>query len=119
MHGFRDLLAYQRAFDLANDIHLAVERWNPFAKWTVGTQLVRAADSVGANIAEAAGRRSLPDERRLLLVARGSAYELQHWLASAECRGLLSGDFTLRAAEVGRLVNGLVRHRSNALMPNA
>jgi four helix bundle protein len=61
-----------------------------FAKDTVGKQLVRAADSIGANIAEGSGRGTDPEIRRFLRVARGSLYETQHWLRRAYRRKLLS-----------------------------
>jgi four helix bundle protein len=74
---------------------------------------VRAADSIGANIAEAYGRYGLPDQRRLLHVARGSAYETEHWIARALARDLL-GDPTFddRITQLIRTLNGLIRfHR--------
>jgi four helix bundle protein len=51
---------------------------------------VRAADSVGANIAEGSGRGTLADHRRFLRTARGSLYETKHWLRRAFRRQLLS-----------------------------
>jgi four helix bundle protein len=72
--------------------------------------MVRAADSVGANIAEAAGRRTDPEKRRFLIVARGSVLELQHWLDRATARGLTLPPNAGRAAnELGRMLNGLVK----------
>jgi four helix bundle protein len=73
--------------------------------------MVRSADSVGANIAEAFGRGSHVDEARFLLFARGSANETQHWIERAFARGLLDDDaIRIRAQSVAQLVNGL--HRS-------
>src|SRR2546422_8336592 len=40
-----------------------------------GDQLVAAALSIGSNIAEACGRGTVPEFRRFLLYARGSAQE--------------------------------------------
>jgi four helix bundle protein len=72
--------------------------------------MVRAADSVGANVAEAAGRRTDAEKRRFLIVARGSVLELQHWLDRAKTRGLpLPTDAGREAAELGRMLNGLVK----------
>jgi four helix bundle protein len=72
--GFEALDAYQRAVALADDIRRSVEAWTSFDLWTVGVQLVRAADSVGANIAEAYGRWNYADRRRVLFIARGSSW---------------------------------------------
>ena len=72
-------------------------------------QLLRSADSVGANIAEAKGRWHIPDRRRFLFVARGSLYETEHWILRAEKRGLLETGFAARLEEVARALNGLIR----------
>jgi four helix bundle protein len=108
---FRDLIAYQRAVAIADELYAVVARWESFNRWSIGVQLVRAADSVGANIAEAAGRWHRADERRLLLIARGSLYETEHWMARAEARGLLPERSSERLSEVARALNGLIRKR--------
>jgi four helix bundle protein len=51
--------------------------------------MVRAADSIGANIAEGVGRGSFQDNRRFIRTARASLYETKHWLRRAYRRGLL------------------------------
>ena len=55
----------------------------------VGRQLVRAADSIGANIAEGFGRGNGPDHKRFIRIARGSICEVKHWLRLAYGRNLL------------------------------
>ena len=108
--GFVQLTAYRRAVVLADDSRTAVLSWDSFDRWTLGQQLVRAADSVGANIAEAYGRWSYADRRRMLFIVRGSLCELEHWFMRAEARGLLTPPTALgRAEEVGRMLNGLAR----------
>ena len=95
--NFEKLQVYQLSEKLADGIWQVVLRWQPLARDTVGKQIVRAADSVGANIAEGSGRGSLQDNRRFVRMARGSLYETIHWLRRAYIRRLLS------AAEVRAL----------------
>ena len=78
--NFENWRVYQLAEELADEIWKIVFRWNAFAKDTVGRQIVRSADSVGANIAEGTGRHSFQDNRVLVRTARGSLNETQHFL---------------------------------------
>ena len=56
---FENLRVYQLAEELADLCWKIVGMWNAFAQMTVGRQLVTAADSVGANIAEGPGEKAL------------------------------------------------------------
>src|SRR5260370_11232891 len=85
--NFEGLRVYQLSEQLAD---LIVLEWNPFARETVGKQLVKAADSVGANISEGTGRGTYVDNRRFVRIARGSLNETKHWLRRAFKRRLLS-----------------------------
>jgi len=104
-----NLRVYALAADVADSLHREVASWPSFERWTLGSQLVRAADSIAANIAEAAGRWHGPDKRRLLVIARGSPYETQHWLARAEARGLDAGQQEERLEDVARMLAGMIR----------
>ena len=117
MGGFHDLEVYRRSVVLATDVREAIRGWDNFDLWTCGVQLVRAADSVGANIAEAHGRDTFSDRRRQLYVARGSAFELEHWLLTAGARGLMTdGEALDEARQVSRMLNALARRWSRTLM---
>ncbi len=91
---FQDLDVYRLSEDLADAVWEIVRKWDELARDTVGKQLIRAADSIGANIAEGSGRGSPADTRRFLRIARGSLMETQHWLRRAFRRKLLSTDQT-------------------------
>ena len=88
--NFENLRVYKLSEELADEIWKIVFRWNAFAKDTVGKQIVRSADSIGANIAEGTGRHNFQDNRRFVKVARGSLNETQHFLRRAFKRELLT-----------------------------
>jgi four helix bundle protein len=111
---FRDLVAYRLAAALANELYEEATQWPKFAIWSVGLQLVRSADSVAANIAEADGRFQPADRRRFLMIARGSLYETEHWMLQAETRGLLPAGSATRVDEIARTLNGLLKRPTPA-----
>ena len=106
---FRDLVAYRRAAALGDELHREIATWSAFDRYGLGVQLLRAADSIGANIAEAAGRWSLPDRRRFLIIARGSLYETEHWLARAHERGLVAQERIDGLRAIAVPLTGLIR----------
>ena len=91
------LRVYRLAEELADQIWNLVIRWGDFARETIGKQLVRAVDSIGANIAEGSGRGTFADNRRFVRIGRGSFLETQYWLRRAYKRHLLA------SAEIDRL----------------
>src|SRR5437867_249403 len=88
--NFEKLQVYQLSEKVADSVWNIVIAWDAFARDTVGKQIVRAADSIGANIAEGSGRGSLQDNRRFIRMARGSLYETIHWLRRSYLRKLLT-----------------------------
>ena len=120
--NFEKLDVYKLSEALADDIWNVVAKWEYFAKDTVGKQIVRAADSVGANIAEGSGRGSYQDNRRFVRMARGSLYETIHWLRRAYIRELLSKQQTqnIRAiiSELSPKLNAYVRSIQERMTTN-
>jgi four helix bundle protein len=84
----RKLGVYQIASEVATHIIRHVRTFPRADRWTVGDQLRRAAVSVPANLAEACGRGTVPEFRRFLLFARGSAQEVVAILRVARRAGL-------------------------------
>ena len=89
-----DLRVLRAAETLADAIWSAVGEWDQFARRTVGEQLVRAADSIGANIAEGFGRYNYGEKLTFLYYARGSLFEAKYWLNRCNARSLLSKEKT-------------------------
>jgi len=92
--NFENLDIYKLSEKIADEIWEIVIKWNNLAQDTVGKQIIRSADSIGANIAEGSGRGTPQDNRRFLRMARGSLYETRHWLRRAYKRKLLSQENT-------------------------
>jgi four helix bundle protein len=91
------LAIYRKAEKLSDRIYDLVQGWSFFDRDTVGKQLVRAADSIGANIAESYGRYHYGDQIRFLYIARGSLYETKFWIRRAQSRQLISDDICANA----------------------
>lgn len=88
--NFENLKVYQLAEQLADAVWAVCSDWEHFDRDTIGKQIVRSADSIGANIAEGTGRYGIPDNKRFAYIARGSLNETQHWLRRAYKRNLLN-----------------------------
>ncbi len=85
----KDISAYRIAFDLSNYVWDIVIKWNYFAKDTVGKQLIKAVDSISANIAEGFGRYFKKDKVNFYRYSYGSIAESLDWIEKADKRGLL------------------------------
>src|SRR5205809_4779104 len=106
---------YQRAEEVADRIWDLVSAWDWFPRKTVGTQLARAADSIGANTAEAGGRFHPHDVRNFLYYARGSLRETKFWLRRAVHRKLITDEvFDILDGELeqfSREINASINHQ--------
>lgn len=87
-----ELQVYQISMKLADEVHDLVLEWDNFHKFSTGTQLLDAADSVSANISEGYGRFHFKDHRNFLYFSRGSLSETKTWLTKAVNRKLIAED---------------------------
>jgi four helix bundle protein len=110
---YRNLFAYAAASRLADDAYRDVRRWPSFERGTIGRQLMRSVDSIGANIAEAHGRWQPRDKAHFLVIARGSLCETDHWLTRAHARGLVEEVPSEQLDEIARGLSGLIRAQRN------
>ncbi|HCJ66345.1 MAG TPA: four helix bundle protein [Elusimicrobia bacterium] len=85
-----DLRIVREAEDIADKIWDEIINWNHFVKDTIGKQLVKSADSIGANIVESQGRFHPKDVTNFLYMSRGSLSEVKYWLRRSAKRQLLS-----------------------------
>ncbi len=89
---FETLQVLQSAEQLADSIWKQVVTWDDLPRDVVRKQLTRAADSIGANIAEAFGRYHFGEKLQFLYFARGSLFETKYWLNRVLRRSLMPVD---------------------------
>ena len=89
-YNLEDLEVYQLAESFSDEVWFIVHDWDYFAKDTVGKQIVRSSDSIGANIAEGYGRYHYKENRNFCYFSRGSIIETKGWLKRSKIRGLLT-----------------------------
>ncbi len=112
---FTDLIVYQKAGSLSPDLFLLSRAWPKEETYSLTDQIRRASRSVGANLAEAWGKRRY--EAHLvskLTDADGENHEVEHWLITARDDGYIAeAQFVTlreRKREVGRLLGSMIQH---------
>ncbi|MFD2999790.1 four helix bundle protein [Pontibacter toksunensis] len=108
-----DIDAYKVSFTLSNFIWLRAERWEHFAKNTIGIQFTKAGDSISANIAEGFGRYGKKEKIQFFRYARGSVYECLDWNEKRKIRKLLTQEeyeyvFSI-LQKLPKLINTLIK----------
>jgi four helix bundle protein len=107
--SLEELRVLQDAEAVADAIWREAVQWEPFARQVVGEQLARAADSIGANIAEAFGRFHYGEKLQFLYYARGSLFETKYWLNRVVTRELMASDqaqdYASRLTAIARQLN--------------
>lgn len=88
--NLEELQVYNLSMDIAERVWNIIYKWNYFEKDTVGKQLIRAIDSVAANLSEGYGRFHYKENRNFCYYSRGSLYESKTWITKAFNRGLIS-----------------------------
>ena len=77
MEDFKKLTVWSKAHALTLSVYQQTRAFPKDELYGLTSQIRRSAASIGANIAEGCGRRSDPEMRRFVQIARGSASELE------------------------------------------
>jgi four helix bundle protein len=113
MQDFRNLSVWAKAHRLAIDVYVVSARLVDRREYNFRNQMVRAAISIPANIAEGCGRSGDRELRRFCRIALGSGSELEYHLLLARDLGFLPGPvykpLATQVVEVKRMLAGLVR----------
>ena len=121
-----ELQVYQLSMELGEKIWKIVMKWDYFAKDTVGKQLVRAVDSIAANLSEGYGRYHYKESRHFGYYSRGSLFETKTWITKAHNRGMTNDvDFgeiiksvDIIGVKINNYINSIGRGSNNKVSEN-
>ena len=109
VRSYRDLLVWQKGMDLAEEAYTLVKFFPKAEEYRLTSQLLRAAASVPANIAEGNARATRKDYAHFVSIARGSVAEVETFLQLAVRVKLVTLDQAAPAIsladELGRMLN--------------
>ncbi len=110
------LEVYLVAETFSDKIWEIVMKWNRIAQYTVGEQVIRSSDSIGANIAEGYGRYFFKEKIKFLLYSRGSLLETKSWLRKMKNRKLITqkqfDELHTELADAHKKLNGFIKYIS-------
>ncbi len=108
--SFRDIIAWQKAHSLCVDVYTILKNNKDFS---YRDQIQRAVVSIMNNVAEGHSKRSDKSFRNFLLIAKGSAAEVESMLELGKSLGYFTlpqhEDLTQRADEISRLISELIK----------
>ncbi len=112
--SFRDLVVYQKAFKVARDIFDISKRFPKEETYSLTDQIRRASRSIGAQIAEACGKRRYEKHFISKLTdADAEHLETQHWIGIAiSCKYMekdQAAEIIRDLKEIGRMLNSMIK----------
>ena len=111
LESYRDLTVWQKSMDLAAQIYALTAAFPKSEEFRLSSQMIRAAISIPANIAEGSMRSTRKDYARFVGIARGSTAELSTFLMLAARIDLGPKEEATAALslceEVGRMLTAL------------
>jgi four helix bundle protein len=111
--SFQDLKVWREAMELVEDVYRVSPRFPPQERFGLTAQARRAAVSIASNIGEGKRRKSQRAFAYHLDIALGSQGEVEVQLEIARRLAFIDPDDYVRvsgrAAQVGKMLNGLIR----------
>jgi four helix bundle protein len=121
VQSYRDLLVWQKAMRLAAEAYRLGRLLPKAEEYRLTSQLLRAAASVPANIAEGHARGTRKDYAHFVSIARGSLAETETILFLLVEVELLAEERVQAAlelsSEIGRMLNGLLARLRDTTKP--
>ena len=118
---FTDLIAYQKAFELGRLVFRTSKGWPTEERYALTDQVRRSSRSVGANLAEAWGKRRYEAHFvSKLSDADAELLETEHWLRCAMDHGYITqaqfDEIYVLMREIGRILGALMQNPAPFLL---
>ncbi len=111
VRSYRDLVVWKKGMALAASVYRLTRQLPKHEEYRISGQMIRAATSVPANLAEGHGRGTRRDYAHFVSIAKGSLAELETFLllvAELDLAPSTATDLVLaQAEEVGRMLTAL------------
>ncbi len=113
IESYQKLAVWQKSIDFVTYIYNITQIFPKEEAYGLTAQMRRAAISIPSNIAEGRSKRSTRDYLRFLSISYGSLAELETQLIIAEKLRYITPEIQeqmlMKTAEIGRMLNGLIK----------
>lgn len=113
LRTFTDLDVWQKGHELVVAIYSLTKTFPAEEKYSIVSQLRRAAVSITSNIAEGFGRHSVKEKSHFYNIAHGSVSELQNQILISRDVGYITSEISnelfTQCAVVHKMITGLLR----------
>lgn len=113
MKNFKELLIWQRSHQLVLDVYLITKSYPKDELYGLTSQIRRSSTSIPTNIAEGCGRNSDAEMSRFLIIAQGSAAELEYQIILSKDLLYISTEtfekLSLELIEIRKMINTFIQ----------
>ena len=113
MKNFKELLIWQRSHQLVLEIYLVTKSFPKEELFGLTSQMRRSSASIPTNIAEGCGRNSDAEMSRFLVIAQGSAAELEYQIILSKDLSYISletfNKLSLELTEIRKMINTFIQ----------
>lgn len=117
MKDFKNLTVWQKSHQLTLDVYKVLNYFPKEELFGLTSQMKRSSSSIPANIAEGCGRNSDKDFGRFLIIAFGSANELEYQFILSNDLNFINKEtadkLLFQIAEIKKMLNGLISKLNN------
>ena len=111
--SFEDLKVYQKSLDFIDEVYLLIEHFPKEETYRLSSQFIRAATSIGLNIAEGSGD-SDAQFNRFLQIAMGSLKESVVCVTISKRQGYISNEketeLRKKLGELSKMITSLQKY---------